>query len=202
MRVGILGGTFNPPHLGHLVCGQEAYVELGLDLVLLIPALIPPHKPIEDEPGAEHRLELCRLSIRSDHRFTASDLELLRTGPSYTVDTLSELHSRVSDNELFLIVGGDVAAGLPKWHRPHDVLSLATLAVAKRRGTPKATVEDALERLPGGERAHFFTMPRIGVSSTMIRRRVRVGQPVRYLVPDAVEQYIGQHRLYRDEVAR
>ena len=202
MRVGILGGTFNPPHLGHLVCGQEAYVQLGLDVVMLIPARIPPHKPIEHEPGAEHRLELCRLSIRSDHRFTVSDLELLRSGPSYTVDTLTELHSQIPDNELFLILGGDVAAGLPEWHQPERVLSLATLAVAKRRGTSRATVERALARLCGGERARFFTMPRIGVSSTTIRRRVRAGEPVRYLVPDAVEQYILDHRLYRNQAPR
>lgn len=198
--MGILGGTFNPPHLGHLVCGQEAYVQLALDLVILIPALIPPHKPIEHEPGAEHRLELCRLSTAGDDRFTVSDLELLRSGPSYTVDTLNELHSQVPDNELFLIVGGDVAAGLPEWHRPERVLSLATLAVAKRRGTPMARVDGALERLRGGDRARFFAMPRIGVSSTMIRRRVRAGQPVRYLIPDAVEDYIMQHRLYEDQV--
>ena len=200
MRVGILGGTFNPPHLGHLVCGQEAYVQLNLDLVMMIPARIPPHKPIEHEPGAPHRLELCRLSIRSDPRFAVSDLELRRPGPSYTVDTLKELHSQVPDNELFLIVGGDVAAGLPEWHQPERVLSLATVAVAKRRGTPKARVESALGRLPGGERARFFAMPRIGVSSTMLRRRLRAGQPVRYFVPDAVEDYIVQHRLYKDQV--
>ena len=88
MRIGILGGTFNPPHLGHLVCAQEAYRELGLDQVMLIPARIPPHKPVEDEPGAEHRLELCRLAVAGDERFDVSDLELHRDGPSYTVDTL------------------------------------------------------------------------------------------------------------------
>ncbi len=199
MRVGILGGTFNPPHLGHLVCAQEAYVQLGLDLVMLIPTRIPPHKPIEYEPGAEHRLELCRRSILTDQRFAASDLELLRSGPSYTVDTLKELQSQVPDNELFLIVGGDIAAGLPDWHQPERVLSLATLAVAKRRGTSKATVERALGRLAGGERAQFFAMPRIGVSSTMIRRRIGAGEPVRYLVPDAVEHYIMEHRLYHEQ---
>jgi nicotinate-nucleotide adenylyltransferase len=169
---------------------------------MLIPARIPPHKRIEREPGAEHRLELCRLSTHSDQRFAVSDLELLRPGPSYTVDTLNELHAQAPDNELFLIVGGDVAAGLPDWHQPERVLSLATVAVAKRRGTPKARVEGALGMVPGGERARFFAMPRIGVSSTMIRRRVRAGQPVRYFVPDAVERYIVQHWLYADQVPR
>jgi nicotinate-nucleotide adenylyltransferase len=197
VRIGILGGTFNPPHLGHLICAQEAYLQLGLGRVTLIPARIPPHKPVEDEPGAEHRLELCRLAIRGDEqRFEVSDLEIHREGPSYTVDTLEELHSSAPDHELFLIVGGDIAAGLPNWHRPEQVLSLATLAVAERRGTPRAAVDEALATLPGGERTCFFRMPRIAISSTMLRERVRCGQPIRYYVPEALERYINGHRLY------
>ena len=144
MRIGILGGTFNPPHLGHLISAQEAYLQLGLDRVTLIPARIPPHKPVEDEPGPEHRLELCRLAIQGDERFDVSDLEVVRDGPSYTVDTLEELHSSAPEHELFLIVGGDIAAGLPSWREPERVLSLATLAVAKRRGTPWAAVDGAM----------------------------------------------------------
>jgi nicotinate-nucleotide adenylyltransferase len=196
VRIGILGGTFNPPHLGHLICAQEAYLQLGLDRVTLIPARIPPHKPVEDEPGVEHRLELCRLAIRGDQRFHVSDLEIARDGPSYTVDTLEELHSSAPDHELFLIVGGDIAAGLPNWHQPERVLSLATLAVAKRRGTSRAAVDDALRALRGGERSMFFRMPRIAISSTMLRERARTGRPIRYYVPDAVEGYIKRHRLY------
>jgi nicotinate-nucleotide adenylyltransferase len=197
VRIGILGGTFNPPHLGHLICAQEAYLQLGLDRVTLIPARIPPHKPVEDEPGVQHRLELCRLAIQGDEeRFAVSDLEIGRDGPSYTVDTLEELHSSAPDHELFLIVGGDIAAGLPSWHRPERVLSLATLAVAQRRGTSRAAVDDALAALPGGERTRFFRMPRIAISSTMLRERARAGQPIRYYVPDAVVDYIERHRLY------
>ena len=196
MRIGILGGTFNPPHLGHLICAQEAYLQLGLDRVTLIPARIPPHKPVEDEPGAEHRLELCRLAIGADERFQVSDLEVGRDGASYTVDTLEELHSSAPDHELFLIVGGDIAAGLPNWHEPERVLSLATLAVAKRRGTSRAAVDDALAALRGGERTRFFRMPRIAISSTMLRDRVRSGQPIRYYVPDPVASYVERHRLY------
>jgi nicotinate-nucleotide adenylyltransferase len=196
VRIGILGGTFNPPHLGHLICAQEAYLQLGLDRVTLIPARIPPHKPVEDEPGAEHRLELCRLAIRGDERFQVSDLEIGRDGPSYTVDTLEELHSSSPDHELFLIVGGDIAAGLPNWHEPERVLSLATLAVAQRRGTSRTAVDAALRTLRGGERTCFFRMPRVALSSTMLRERARSGQPIRYYVPDAVEGYIKRHRLY------
>jgi nicotinate-nucleotide adenylyltransferase len=197
VRVGILGGTFNPPHLGHLVCAQEACLQFALDLVTLMPARIPPHKPVEDEPGVEHRFELCRLAVAGDERMTVSDLETTRPGTSYTVDTLQELHKRDPDSELFLIVGGDVAAGLPQWREPKRVLELATLAVAKRRGTSRSRVQRALDELGGGGRAHFFRMPRIGVSSTLVRRRVRAGQPIRYLVPEAVAEYIEREGLYR-----
>ena len=197
MRIGILGGTFNPPHLGHLVCAQEAYIQLNLDCVMLIPAHIPPHKAVEDEPGAEHRLELCRVAVEGDDRIEVSDFEAVRSGPSYTVDTLQALHSRAPHNELFLIVGGDIAAGLPEWHEPERVLSLATLAVAARRGTSRSSIEEALRTLRGGDRARFFEMPTIGLSSTMIRDRVSAGQPIKYLVPDPVAAYIDRERLYR-----
>lgn len=164
---------------------------------MLIPALIPPHKPIEHEPGPEHRLELCRRAVEGDPRFTVSDLEIRRIGLSYTIDTLTALHSQASDNELFLIVGGDVAAGLRDWREPERVLSLASLAVAKRRGTSRGAVDAALHSLRGGERAEFFRMLPIGVSSTMIRRRINAGEPIKYLVPNAVMDYIDRHELYK-----
>jgi nicotinate-nucleotide adenylyltransferase len=196
LRVGIFGGTFNPPHLGHLICAQEALVQLCLDRVLLVPARIPPHKAVEDEPGPEHRLELCGLAVAGDPRLEVCALEIERGGPSYTVATLEVLHDSSPDQELYLILGGDVAAGLPSWHEPERVLTLATPAIAKRRGTAKGAVEAALARLPGGERAEFFRMPGIGVSSTMVRRRVRERLPIRYLVSDGVAAYISQHSLY------
>jgi nicotinate-nucleotide adenylyltransferase len=198
VRVGILGGTFNPPHLGHLVCAQEAYRELELDRVTLIPTHIPPHKPMEHEPGAHHRSEMCRLAVADDERFDVSDIELGRDGPSFTVDTLEQLTREAPNTELVLIVGGDIAVGLPQWREPERVLELATLAIAKRRGTTRASIDTALRGLRGGERARFFQMPRVGVSSTMIRRRVSAGQPIRYLVPDRVSQYIDRHGLYAE----
>src|SRR5260370_38678588 len=121
---------------------------------MLVPARIPPHKAVEDEPGAIHRLEMCRLAIGGDEqRFEVSDLEIRREGPSYTVDTLEELHSSNPDSDLFLILGGDIAAGLPGWHEPERVLSLAAGAVAARAGTPHDTVAGALATLPGCPRA-------------------------------------------------
>jgi nicotinate-nucleotide adenylyltransferase len=197
VRIGVFGGTFNPPHLGHLVCAQEAYVQLDLDLVMLVPVFTPPHKPLEDDPGPEHRLEMCRLAVGGDERFAVSSLETSRPGPSYTVDTLRELHANEPDHELFLILGGDVAAGLPRWRAPEDVVALATPAVANRRGTSRARAVAGLSELAGGARARFFSMPWIGVSSTMIRRRVSAGQPIRYLVPDAVAAYIEGKGMYR-----
>jgi nicotinate-nucleotide adenylyltransferase len=198
VRLGILGGTFNPPHLGHLVCAQEAHLALELDLVMLVVAGIPPHKAVEEEPGAGHRLELARLAVRDDEeRFEVSDMEIVRAGPSYTVDTLAELRSTRPDIELFLILGGDIAAGLPQWHEVERVLTLATPVVAERRGTERSSIEEALNSLEGGERARFFPMPPIGLSSTMIRDRVRAGKPIKYFVPDAVAAYIETNSLYR-----
>jgi nicotinate-nucleotide adenylyltransferase len=200
LRLGILGGTFNPPHLAHLVCAQEAHRELALDRVLLIPAAIPPHKPVEQEPGAEHRLQMCRLAVGDDERFQVSDVELRREGPSYTVDTLEGLSAHSPNDELVLILGGDIAAGLPEWHRPERVLELATVAIAQRRGTPRGKVQQALATLRGSERARLFEMPRIEISSTMVRHRVGTGLPIRYFVPDQVLDYIEREGLYRSDV--
>jgi nicotinate-nucleotide adenylyltransferase len=196
VRVGLLGGTFNPPHVGHLVCAQEALIQLGLERVIWIPARLPPHKPVDDDPGIERRIELCRLAIDGDSRFDVSDLEQRRDGPSYTVDTLEELHGQMPDSDLFLIVGADVAAGFAGWREPRRVLELATLAVARRPGTSRAVVEDVLARLGGEARSRFFDMPEIGVSSTMLRGRVRSGESSQYLMPDAVRNHIDQYHLY------
>jgi nicotinate-nucleotide adenylyltransferase len=197
VRIGILGGTFNPPHLGHLVCAQEGHLQLGLDRVVLIPAHLPPHKVVDEEPGVEHRLAMCRLAVAGDEaRMEVSDIETRRPGPSYTVDTLQELHSAMPETELFLIVGADIAMDFGSWHEPVRVLSLATLSVAARPGTERAGVEEALDGLGMGERMAFFEMPEIGISSTMLRQRVRAGGPTRYLMPDAVREYVDRHGLY------
>jgi nicotinate-nucleotide adenylyltransferase len=140
---------------------------------------------------------MCRLAVRGDeHRFEVSAIEVGREGPSYTVDTLDELHSTTPDTELFLIVGADIAAGLPEWHEAERVVSQATLAVAERPGTSREAVTEALRRIPGAETGRFFDMPEIGISSTMLRERVRGGVSTRYLMPDAVREYIDHHHLY------
>ena len=198
MRVGLLGGTFNPPHVGHLVCAQEARDQLGLDVVRLLVAAVPPHKAVPDDPGPEVRLELCRAAVEGDPGLEVSDVELRREGPSYTVDTLRELHADAPGDDLTFIVGGDMAFSLPAWRSPAEILTLCTLAVAEREGVRRADITARLdEALPGSsDHIRFFDMPRIDLSSSMIRRRVAEGRPVRHLVPDAVASLIARKGLY------
>jgi nicotinate-nucleotide adenylyltransferase len=196
VRLGILGGTFNPPHLGHLVCAQEAFVQLELERVVLVPVFEPPHKDVEAEPGVEHRIELCRRAVAGDPRFAVSRIEADVPGRSYTVDTLRRLHDSRPEDELTFIVGGDMAHALPTWHEPEAVLSLATLGVAEREGVGRADIGERLAGLAGADRIRFFDMPRLDISSSMIRRRVAAGRPINYLVPDAVAAYIAAERLY------
>lgn len=183
------------------MCAQEAVRQLRLERVVLIPAHVPPHKQVDDEPGVEHRLQMCRVAAEGNPQLEVSDLEAGRPGPSYTVDTLQELHCDISDKELYLIVGGDVASGFAGWRDPEQVLRLATLAVAARPGTSRAAVSEALGRVSGGESSVFFEMPEIGVSSTMLRERVRSGETTRYLMPRAVREYVDRHGLYRGSPA-
>jgi nicotinate-nucleotide adenylyltransferase len=199
VRIGILGGTFNPPHVGHLVCAEAAQDELGLDRVLLLPAGTPPHKEVEDEPGDTHRAEMCRRAADGAGWLEVSTLELERPGASYTVDTLGELHARTPGDDLTFIVGGDMALSLPSWRRPAEILRLARLGVAERAGATRAEIAVVLQ--PLGGRVEFFTMPRLDVSSTDVRERVRAGRPIRWLVPDAVAAYIAEHGLYARDAA-
>jgi nicotinate-nucleotide adenylyltransferase len=202
MRLGILGGTFNPPHLGHLICASAAYEQLELDRVLVVPTGVPPHKPrSREDPGAGVRLRLCRAAVGGDERFEVSAIEVERPGPSYTVDTLKLLHERAPDTELFFIVGGDAAASLPRWRDPEGILGLATLAIARRSGTSGTRLRAVLTGLRGGDRSRMLRMPQIGISSTLVRSRVRAGRSIRYLVPQEVASLIAADALYRAEPA-
>jgi nicotinate-nucleotide adenylyltransferase len=165
-----------------------------------MPASVPPHKEAADDPGAEHRLEMCRLAVAKDDRLAVSRLELDRPGPSYTADTLRAIHESAPGDDLTFIVGGDMAHSLPTWREPEAVLELATVAVAERSGTRRADIEQRLANLGGADRIRFFAMPRIDISSSDVRRRVRDRRPIRYLVPDEVVHYIGAEGLYRAEV--
>jgi nicotinate-nucleotide adenylyltransferase len=197
-RTAVMGGTFNPPHLGHLVCAQEALTALELDSVVWIPVNTPPHKELPDDIGVHRRLELCRLAVAGEPRFSVSALEAARPGPSYTVDTLEALHAQSPGDELTFIVGGDMAHSLPAWRDPERVVRLAGLAVAERAGIGRREILERLSSIQGAvEAVRFFDMPRMDISSSLVRRRVAAGRPIRYLVPESVAQYIEQESLYR-----
>jgi nicotinate-nucleotide adenylyltransferase len=200
--LGILGGTFNPPHVGHLVMVQEAIDQLGLERVVLMPVAQPPHKEALADPGAEVRLELCRIATAEVPRVDVSDLEIERGGASYTVDTLRALHEHAPEHALTFIVGGDMAYSLPSWREPEAILGLARLAVAERDGLRREDIAHRLAPLHSGDRVAFFDMPRIDLSSSAIRERVAAGRPIRYLVPDAVVEAIRSRRLYRQAAGR
>ncbi|MGI8558622.1 MAG: nicotinate-nucleotide adenylyltransferase [Solirubrobacteraceae bacterium] len=193
----MLGGTFNPPHVAHLLCALQARAELRLDRVVLMPAGVPPHKEMLDEPGAEHRLRMCQLACERHEELDVCDLELRRVGPSYTVDTLREIHARDPGAQLTLIAGGDIARGLASWREPEAVLALAKLAVAERAGAGREQVRAELGALAGSAQdVTFIDVPRLDISSQEVRRRVRAGMPICYLVPGPVADYIQQQRLY------
>ena len=156
----------------------------------------PPHKEVPDDPGPEERLHLCALAVAGDARLAVSRLEIDRGGASYTVDTLQDLHARTPGDELTFIVGGDMALSLPTWHEPRRVLELATLAVVERSGPARREIAAVLDDLEA-PRVRFFDMPRVDVSSSLVRERVAEGRPIRHLVPDAVADRIAQRRLYR-----
>jgi nicotinate-nucleotide adenylyltransferase len=196
LRVGILGGAFNPPHIGHLVCAQESLIQLELESVLFVPVGEAPHRELENDPGPETRLEMVELAIEDDDRFAGSRMEIDRDGPSYTSDTLRELHAAQPDDEHVLILGGDQAAALPEWHEPEQVLELAQVAVIERSNWSRNAVGIRVGRLKGAERIRYLDMPVIQVSSSSIRRRIAAGLPIRYLVPDRVASFIDSKDLY------
>jgi nicotinate-nucleotide adenylyltransferase len=183
------------------VCAQEAVVQLELDRVVFMPVGVAPHREIEFDPGAEARLEMVELAIADDERFEASRIELDREGPSYTSDTLEQLRSESPDDELFLILGGDQAQTLRTWHEPESVLERATVVVFERGNWGRNAIGIKLGGLAGARQVRYLDMPMIQVSSSQVRRRVREGKPIRYLVPDKVIEYISSNNLYGAERA-
>ena len=193
MRLGVFGGTFDPPHIGHLVLAEWAWESLGLDRLWFVPTGRPPHKPRRRITPARHRLAMIRLAVRGRAGFAVSTLELERRTPSYTVETLRAIAGR-HVGERFLLIGGDSLDDFRRWREPERILQLATLAVVGRPGAGSARTR-AWARRTG--RVKWIGDPALDVSSSALRARIRRGGSVRYLVPDAVRRYIQRHRLYR-----
>lgn len=196
MTAGVLGGTFDPPHVGHLVLAEQAREQLRLERVFWVPAGDPWRKSGREVTPAQERLEMVRLAVEGYPAFEVLAMEAERERPSYSVDTMAELRGREPGTQWYFICGADALEDLPNWHDPERLIALATLAVAARSSDPPSVGE--LDRLlPGlGARVVWLAMPRLEMSATDLRRRAAYGRSLRYLVPEAVRMYITERRLY------
>ncbi|HLG94452.1 MAG TPA: nicotinate-nucleotide adenylyltransferase [candidate division Zixibacteria bacterium] len=189
-KIGLLGGTFDPPHLGHLVLAQGAWEELKLDQVWFIPAYRPPHKQEEKVSTFQHRLRMVRLAIRGNRRFKVLTIEKEKGGVSYTVETLPLLRRKYPNTHFFLLLGADNLSEFSNWREPEKVFSMAQPVFAHRPRTE--------EKVPAWlEGAVWLSNPQLEISASDLRQRIRAGRSIRYLVPDAVEHYISKMGLYR-----
>jgi len=195
VNLGVMGGTFDPIHLGHLAVAEEAREVLDLERILFVPAGLPPHKPAGEVTSIEHRLAMVELAIADNRAFELSRIEVDRPGPSYTVDTLETLAA--GGDRVTVILSAETFAELPTWHEPWRLFEAARVAVAPRWGYPAPDPDWLAATFPGREdRVSYLEGPRLGVSSTALRARVAAGRSIRYLVPQLVAAYIAANNLY------
>lgn len=204
--IGIMGGTFDPIHLGHLAIAEEAREALGLARILFIPAAVPPHRPLGSVSPTEDRAAMVGLAIEDNPAFELSRIEMDRPGPSFTSDTVDALAAteRAAGRkpDLTFILSAETLRQLPTWHEPERLLDACRLAMVPRDGHPSPTRAWLREQFPGrDDRIDRLSGPRLAVSSTVIRARLAAGRSIRYLVPPAVERYIDDHGLYRAPAA-
>lgn len=204
VRLGVFGGTFDPPHVGHLMVAQDVAEALALDRLLFVPSAIPPHRPPSGPSGpaasAALRLEMTRAAVAENGRFEVSDVEFRREGPSYTVDTLRELRRMQPEAELHFLMGADQLARFGSWKEPVEVSRLARLVVMERQGDRPA--DQPAEETVEGVRFEVVSVLRIDISSTEVRARIAAGRSVRYLVPEEVRRIIEDTGLYLSDTNR
>jgi len=198
MRIGVLGGTFDPPHYAHLMLAEQARDQLSLDRLLWVPAADPPHKRNEVGTDIEHRLAMVRLAIEDNPSFSLSLVDVERPGPHYTVDMLSILHNQYPGGTFYFLVGSDSLRDLPTWHRPDELVTLTHFAVLKRSGV-EVDLDQVISSLPGlAGRITLIDAPCVEIAASDIRSRVWEKRSIRYFVPPAVVRYIEERGLYRD----
>lgn len=186
-RVGVLGGTFDPIHIGHLIAASEAHSQLNLTEVLFVPAGNPWQKAGQSISSAEQRLAMVQLAIAKDERFSVSDIEVRRAGPSYAIETYEELTAQNPDSEFIWILGADVLSRIDTWHRWQEFVARVPIAVVNRQSSSSELVIDH----------QVVDIPEVGISATQLRRRYSAGDTAKYLVPDAVDDYIRINKLYQ-----
>ncbi|HAJ57820.1 MAG TPA: nicotinate-nucleotide adenylyltransferase [Candidatus Omnitrophica bacterium] len=187
MKIGILGGTFNPIHYGHLILGEQVRGQLELDKVIYVPSFLPPHKSDKDVISGRHRLKMAELAVKYNSHFSVSDIEIRRRGKSYTVDTLREVKKQYPSAELFFICGSDLVAEIPTWKNVADIYKIAKFVLAKRPGFGK--------RL-SGKNFLKIDVAQVDISSSLIRKLVHDGRSILYLTPYSVVKYIEKYKLY------
>jgi nicotinate-nucleotide adenylyltransferase len=197
-RVGLFGGTFDPPHVGHLILASEAKSQLELTRVLWTVTPDPPHKQDQSITSLEHRLAMVKLAIQDEPSFELSDIELSRSGPHYTVDTIKLLAHENPNAEIVPIIGGDSLNDLPTWHKPKEILFAAHWVGVMRRPGEETDLEMLERKLPGiSSKVHYVEAPLLEIASSEIRERAASGKPFRYYLPESVYEYIEQHHLYQ-----
>ncbi|MDD3345492.1 MAG: nicotinate-nucleotide adenylyltransferase [Candidatus Omnitrophica bacterium] len=187
MKIGVIGGTFNPVHIGHLILAEEAREKLGLDKVILIPTAMPPHKDASWIAPAEDRLKMLKLSVKGNKFFSVSDMEIRRRGRSYTIDTLRELKRRFARDEIYFIIGSDLLKYLNEWKDLGQILEMVKFVAATRPGYPLEQIPDCIDTIP---------IRAVDISGFEVRECVLKGRSFRYLVPEAVFNYITKNKLY------
>lgn len=197
-RIGLFGGTFDPPHLGHLILASEAQNQLELTRLLWILTPQPPHKQTQIITPTEHRLEMVKLAIQDNPSFELSRVELDRPGPHYTLDTVHIIAEQNPEAEIVPIIGEDSLRDLPKWHEPKELLYACHWVGVMRRPSDEANLDVLENQLPGiRSKVHYVDAPLLEIASRDIRSRIAHGESVRYYVPKAVYEYIEDHHLYK-----
>lgn len=201
MKIGLIGGTFNPIHYGHLILSEFIREEMDLDRIIFIPTRIPPHKDSSNIPNGKVRIEMVNLAIKSNENFQSSTIEIDREGVSYTIDTIEELKSKYPQDEFFFIIGEDSLFQLHNWKDYERLIKICNIIVAERIGQEKDKINDRIYEINSLFNGNIVkaSSPHIGISSTIIRNRVKNGLSIKYLVPETVEEYIINNGLYLGE---
>jgi nicotinate-nucleotide adenylyltransferase len=193
-KIGLFGGTFNPPHFGHLLFAQEVLLKFELEEIWFIPVNVPPHKESDDLASNKDRVDMLIEATKDNERFHISTIELEREGPSFTIDTIKQLKQIYENHQFYFLIGGDMVEYLPKWHKIDELIELVTFIGVERPGT-------SVNESQYADRVSFLKMIQVDFSSSLIRKRVQEGKPITYMVPSEVEALVKERTLYESRTS-